>query len=125
MLVGGLGDLGLDVAILEHRLDDDVTALEIAVIFARENTAQDLFDAIRGRAALLEATIQCLADLLLAARRTREVAIEQYDIDPDLGGYVRDALPHQTRTDDPHLLDVESGNILWPARALLALLEAE
>ena len=125
MLIGGLGDLGLDVTILEHRFDDDVATLEVTVVFARVDTAQDPLDAVGGRPPFLEAAFECLADFLFAPLCAGEVPVEQNDVDADLGGYVRDPLPHQACANDAHLLHVEPRHILRPAGALLALLKAE
>ena len=120
-----LGDGGLDAAVLEDGLDDDVAALEVLVVGARLDAAEDPVDLLLRRPALFELASQALLHLGLAALGGVEIAVEEHHVDADLRRDMGDALPHQPSADDPDLLHVGRVVLLRPAGALLALLQAE
>jgi len=76
LLVGSLGDLGLDVAVLEDGLDDDVATLQVGIVLAGKNPAQDALDALWRCAPLLETALEALRDSRFASLRAREVSVE-------------------------------------------------
>ena len=98
------GDLVLERHVLEHCLDNQVTAVEISVLSSRLDQIQHLLRLLFGHAAALHALLQqalCVGFALLC-RLLRDVLEDHFDARH--GRHVGNALPHHPRAQHANLL---------------------
>ena len=119
------GGLGLHLAILEHRLDDEVDAGQRAVIGGRGDARQHGVALRRGGAALVDLVGQALLDMRLALVGALLVAVDQHDVEAGLRADRGDAGAHEARAEDADLLDLRLRHVRRPPRALVELLHRD
>ena len=118
-----LGDrLFLDLAILEHRLDDKIAIRQCRVV-RRRRDAREQRIAIGGRCA---AAVDLIGDQLLRMRLALVggflIAIDEDDVDAGLRGDIGDAGAHEARAEDADLLDRLRRHVCRPPRAFVEVL---
>ena len=119
------GGLGLDLAILEHRLDHEVDALERAVVGGRGDARQHGVALRRGGAALVDLIGQALLDMRLALVGALLVAVDQHHVDAGLRADRGDAGAHEARAENADLLDLRLRHVRRPPRALVEILHRD
>ena len=104
----------LEPEVLEHRLDDDVAAREVAER-RRPGQARERRVARLGlEPALLDAAVQEAPDLLEAARHAVVLEVAQHDAMAGAGDRHRDPRPHRARAEHAHLQRVRRGGRTGP-----------
>ena len=98
------GDLVLERHVLEHRLNNEITTIEVTVLGSRGDQIQHLLCLLFGHAAALHALLQqalCVGFALLC-RLLRDV-LEDH-LDTRHGRHIGNALPHHARAQYANLL---------------------
>ncbi len=122
----GLGDgVGLHLAVLEHRLDDEVAARERAVVRRRRDAREQCIALGGGGAPALDLLVDQGLRMRLALVGARLVAVDQHHVEPRLRGHVGDAGAHEAGADDADRLQLRGRHRLRPARALVELLHRD
>ena len=116
--LGLRGHPGLDLHILEHRLDDQVTARKCGVIRGRGDPGQHLFLLLRRHLAALHALVEQLGGMRLAAIRGLLRGVDQHDLDPGIRADIGDARAHHAGTENADLFHPLIRHVR-PVRALL------
>ena len=120
----GIG-LGLDLAILEHRFDDQIAIADGVVVRRRGDARQQCVAVGVLGAALGDEAVDHRLRMRLALVGAFLIAIDQHHVDAGLGRDVTDAGAHEAGADDGELLDLGRRNILRPARALVQFLHRQ
>ena len=113
--------LGLHRAVLEHRLDDEVAALELRVVGGRLDAREQRLLVGRLGAALGDLRAHDLVRIGLALVGRFLVAVDQHDLEPGVGRDIGDARAHEARAEHADLLEVGRRNVRRTARALVEL----
>ena len=103
--------LGLDRAILEHRLDDEVAALEIGVVGGRLDAREQRLLVGRLGAPLGDLRADDLVRIGLALVGRFLVAVDQHDLEPGVGRDIGDAGAHEAGAEHADLLEIRRGNV--------------
>ncbi|MGY4448397.1 hypothetical protein ACVWZR_003057 [Bradyrhizobium sp. i1.3.1] len=117
--------ISLDLAILEHGLDDEVDVLECSIIGSRRNAREQRVGVTGLGAALLDLLLDHLLSMRLALVGTLLVAVDQDDVETGAGRDVADARTHEAGADHRDLLHLGRGYVLRAARALVQLLHRQ
>ena len=123
--LGLLGRLGLDLAVLEHRLDHELDVLQRAEVRRRRHLGQQGVAPGLVEPAALDELVELARDVGLALVGGGLVAVDQHDVEPGLHRDGGDARAHQAGAEDADLLVLLLRHALGPARELVRLLQAE
>ena len=104
--LGFRGDVRLDAAVLEHRLDHEIGAFEQRVIDGRLDTAEDRIGLLLLAPALFDFLGQRLRGIGLAFLRGLERGIDQHDVHAGHGRHVGNARTHHAGAEHAELLDL-------------------
>ena len=108
----GFGDrVGLDLAVLEHRLDHQVAVLQRAVIGGRRDARQQRVALRRLVAALVDLVGQALLQNGLALVGALLVAVDQHHVEARLRADIGDAGAHEAGADDADFLQVDRRHV--------------
>ena len=123
--LGLLSDVGLDGAILEHRLDDQVAAFEQGEVGGGRDAREEFVARGRRHAPLLHLLVEQRrrVGLALVGRFLR--GVEQHDLDADLGRDVGDACTHHAGAEHAELLHRAARQAFRPRLALVDGVELE
>ena len=110
------GRLRLHLAVLEHRFDDHVDALERVVVRRRRDAREQLVRVFLLGAAALDLARHDVRRIGLALVGRLLVAVDQHHLDAGLRRHVGDAGAHQAGAEHADLLQVEAGGC-FPAGA--------
>ena len=108
--------LGLDRAILEHRLDDEIAALERGIVGGRRDAGEQRLLVGGLGAALGDLRAHDLVGIGLALVGRFLIAVDQHDLEPGAGRDIGDARAHEARAEHADLLQIASAG-RWPAGA--------
>ena len=98
-------DLFLDLAVLEHRLDDEIAILQRGVIRRRRDACEQRVAIGGGGAAAVDLIGDQLLRMRLALVGGFLIAVDQHDVDAGLRGDIGDAGAHEAGAEDADLLD--------------------
>ena len=115
----------LDRAILEHRFDDEVAALQIGVVGARVDARQQRVAVGALGAALGDLVGDQLLRMRLALVGRFLVAVDQHDFEPGARRDIGDARAHEAGADHADLAQVRRRDFGRTARALVELAHRE
>jgi hypothetical protein len=121
-----LGDsLGLDLAILEHRLDHEVARLECTIVGGGRDAREQRVAVGCRRAALGDLISHELGRMRLALVGRLLVAVDQHHVESGERSDVGDAGAHEACTNDSNGFERRCRNALGTARALVELLQGD
>ena len=123
--LGAFGDIGLDLAVLEHRLDDQVRALDQVVVGGGGDRAEQGVELLLGDLAARQALLQQVGDVGLALVGVFLGTVDQDGLDAGQGLHIGDARAHHAGADDGDLLRIGSRHAGGADSALVELLLAE
>ena len=115
----------LDLAVLEHRLDDQIAILQHAVISGRADARQDGVTLAFLGAALGDQIVDHRFGVALALVGALLVAIDQHHIDAGARRDIADAGAHEAGADDGEFLDLGRRHIWRTAGALVQFLHRQ
>ena len=115
------GHLGLDLALLEHRLDDQIAAREISVVCSGTDARQHRVRLRLGAPATLDLAREQLTRMIPALLGKLDRAVEQHDLHARSGGDMRDSSAHHSRAEDTEAADLGPWRPRRPARELVGL----
>ena len=117
--------LRLDLAILEHGLDDEVNVLQRRIVRGRRDTREQRFGVGRLGTALLDLILDHLLRMRLALVGALLVAIDQDHVEAGTGRDVADARAHEASADHGDLLHLRRCHVLRTARTLVEFLHRQ
>ena len=115
-------DVGLDLAVLEHRFDDQVAIGQRRVVRGRRDEGEEFVARRALHAALHDAVRQRLVQRRLALLGRLLVAIDQHHLQAGGGADLRDAGAHEAGADDADLLEVRRRLLGGTPRAFVEVL---
>ncbi len=117
--------LGLHLAVFEHRLDDQIGALELLIVGRRRDAREQLVGIFLLGAAALDLAGKNVRRIGLAFVGRLLIAVDQHHVDAGLRGHVGDARAHQARADHADLLERRGSGPFRPPRALVQFLHRD
>ena len=121
-----LGDgLGLDITVLEHRLDHEIATFQRAVVGGRRDAREHRVALGRGGAAAVDLVGHELLRMRLALVGGLLVTVDEHHREPGERGHIGDAAAHESGADDAHGLERGRRRARRPARALVELLHGD
>ena len=117
--------LGLHLAVLEHRLDDQVAVLDRGIVRRRGDAREHRVALRLGGAAAGDVAVDHALRMRLALVGAGLVAVDQHHVDAGLRRDEADAGAHEARADDAELLHLGRRHVLRPARALVQFLHRD
>ena len=115
-------DVGLDLAVLKHGLDDEIAVLQRAVVAARRDLLQERVALGALHTALVDAVGQRFVHARLAFVGGLLVAVDQHHVESRRGRDLRDTGAHEAGADDAYLLELRGRLLRRAARALVQFL---
>ena len=104
--LGALRHIRLDLAVLEHGLDDQVRALDQVIVGRRGDRTQQGVKLVLGDLALGQTLLQQVGDVGLALVGVFLGAVDQDGLDPGQGLHIGNACAHHAGADDGDLLRI-------------------
>ena len=101
-----LGDLGLQFRILEHGLDDKVSALEVVIIGGRLDQGEERVALLLGHLAARHVLLDELAGIVFPFFGILDRDIDEDGLDSGARLFVGDAGAHQAGADDGDLVEI-------------------
>ena len=111
--------LALDGTVFEHRLDDEIAALQRRIIVRGIDAVEQRVAIGRFGAALHDLAGDQLVRIFLALVGARLVAIDKDHIHAGLRRHVSDARTHETGAEHADLADVRRRHVLRPPRSFV------
>ena len=120
----GVG-FGLDLAVLEHRFDDEVAILQHVVVGGGADARQDGVAVGLLGAALLDQVVDHRLGVALALVGAFLIAVDQHHVDARARRDVADAGAHETGADDGEFLHLGRRHVRRTPRALVQFLHRQ
>ncbi len=117
------GDLAFQLAVLEHRFDDQVAALQVGVLLGRGDPRQNRVALLGGHAAAGDFFVQQLDRVILALLRGGQIDVLEDHLDAGRGAGERNTGAHHPCAENTELFGFMDRNAFRPRAAGIDVIE--